>query len=119
MSRVFLWVGYLNRLSLKGLGVKYQIITAESEIDFDKAKKIILAYAKFLNVDLSFQNQGLGFGDALMSRFIEVARQLGYLSITLDTVPELNKAVCLYKKYSFVPVAPYRYKPHPEACFMG
>ena len=148
-----------------------RIYAAESESDFDKAKTIILAYADFLNTDLSFQDfdnemktlsamygassrgcmllaelpdtivgavglrffsqgvaemkrmfvlpefQGQGIGSALMLAFINKARELGYQSIRLDTIPELGKAIELYKKHRFTLTDPYRYNPHPKAQF--
>jgi ribosomal protein S18 acetylase RimI-like enzyme len=147
-----------------------RIVIAQTDEDFIKAKRVILAYADFLQADLSFQNfnyeldnlnvmyamprgcmllleysevvvgavglrcftdgsaemkrmfvypeyQGLGLGDKLMTAFIAIARERGYASIKLDTIPELDKAVSLYKKYQFVAIDPYRYNPHPQALF--
>lgn len=150
--------------------MKHRVYIANTNEDFNKAKEIVLAYAKFLNADLSFQNfddemkafdqmydkphgsmllaevsgeivgavglrffsknvaemkrmfvlpkcQGFGIGNTLMSAFIDQAKSLGYLSIKLDTIAELDKAIHLYKKYQFVSIDPYRYNPHPEAQF--
>ena len=148
------------------MSVNHKIFIAESESDFRNAKEMVLAYAEFLNADLSFQNfegelksfnimysspkgsmllaensgnvvgavglrylsegvaemkrmfvlpkfQGHGIGDALMSAFIKQACKLGYSSIKLDTIPELDKAIRLYKKHNFVQIKAYRYNPHP------
>ena len=149
----------------------YRVYTAESKDDFCKAKAIILAYADFLNADLSFQNfdsemksldrmygpthngcmllaelsgdivgtvglrflsegvaemkrmfvlpdfQGQGIGNTLMLSFIEKARELGYTSIKLDTIPELDKAIELYKKHRFTLTDPYCYNPHSQVQF--
>ncbi len=63
------------------------------------------------------QYHGLGIGSALMLRFIDQAKALGYRSIKLDTIPELDKAIKLYEKHGFTPIKAYCYNPHPEARF--
>lgn len=148
-----------------------RIYAAESDSDFAKAKTIILAYADFLNTDLSFQGfdnemktlavmygssskgcmllaelsgnivgtvglrflsegiaemkrmfvlpeyQGQGIGNTLMLSFIDKARELAYKSIKLDTIPELDRAIELYKKHQFTLTEPYCYNPHPKVQF--
>jgi ribosomal protein S18 acetylase RimI-like enzyme len=147
-----------------------RVFIAETDEDYDFAKGITLEYAKYLNVDLSFQSfdkelesfnemygfpkgcvvlveytgkivgavglrflssgisemkrmfvfpkfQGLGLGNALMTKLIEQAKVLGYGSIKLDTIPELDKAIGLYEKYNFLIIEPYCYNPHPETLF--
>ena len=64
------------------------------------------------------QCQGMGLGKHLISFFIERARALQYKAIRLDTVPRLDKALTLYRKYGFYPIAAYRYNPDPEAIFL-
>lgn len=64
------------------------------------------------------QYQGCGFGNHLVSSFIERARQLNYRSIKLDTIPRLDKALNLYKKYGFQLIEPYRFNPDPETLYM-
>lgn len=61
--------------------------------------------------------QGLGVGSALMVAFLEKAKVLGYRSVKLDTIPELDQAIKLYKKFGFKNIDPYCYNPHPEAQF--
>jgi putative acetyltransferase len=138
-----------------------RIFLAETDEHYSLAKEMVLEYAKYLNVDLSFQNfdkeladfnnmyafpkgcvilvecagkiagsvglrflssgitemkrmyvlpkfQGLGLGNALI---------LGYASIKLDTIPELDKAIELYKKHNFSLIESYCYNPHTEAQF--
>ncbi len=64
------------------------------------------------------QCQGMGLGKHLISFFIERARALQYKAIRLDTVPRLDKALTLYRKYGFYPIAAYRYNPDPDAIFL-
>lgn len=46
-------------------------------------------------------SRGMGLGAALMKRCISAARELGYQSIYLESMPELNKAVGLYEQFGF------------------
>lgn len=62
--------------------------------------------------------QGHGLGDALISEFIDQAKRMKYRCIRLDTIPRLDKALSLYKKYGFKFIDPYRLNPDSEAVFM-
>jgi GNAT superfamily N-acetyltransferase len=64
------------------------------------------------------QFQGQGAGALLTQRFIDKARLSGYRAVRLDTIPALDKAVGLYRKFGFREIGPYRYNPHPGALFM-
>lgn len=64
------------------------------------------------------QYQGNGFGNSLIRSFIERARELNYKSIKLDTIPRLDKAFSLYRKFGFQIVEPYRFNPDPETLYM-
>ncbi|MFL1404758.1 hypothetical protein ACJO2E_05370 [Marinobacter sp. M1N3S26] len=43
---------------------------------------------------------------------------LGEHIIRLDTIPELDSALRLYRRLGFREIPPYRYNPHPDAVFM-
>lgn len=45
--------------------------------------------------------RGKGFGKALMQHCFTTAKALGYNQMYLETMPELNTAVGLYKKFGF------------------
>lgn len=62
--------------------------------------------------------QGRGCGRALALAFIDCAKELGYRSVKLDSIPELDSALALYRAMGFYEIAPYRFNPHPEAVFM-
>ena len=64
------------------------------------------------------EHHGSGAGMALIEAFIAKAKELGYLSIKLDSVRSLGKALALYRKFGFVETEPYRYNPFPDAVFM-
>lgn len=61
---------------------------------------------------------GRGIGKTLTEAFLSTAKDLGYRSVLLDSIPELDKALKLYRAFGFREIEPYRFNPHPEAVFM-
>ncbi|ULQ53492.1 GNAT family N-acetyltransferase [Flavihumibacter fluvii] len=45
--------------------------------------------------------RGKGFGKDLIAYCLEVARDMGYTQVYLETMPELRKAVSVYEKFGF------------------
>lgn len=45
--------------------------------------------------------RGRGLGKLLIDKCLEIARGLGYLQVYIETMPELRKAVSIYKKFGF------------------
>lgn len=62
--------------------------------------------------------QGHGIGNSLVIEVLKQAKRLGYHSVKLDSIPELDSALALYTKHGFSPIKSYRYNPHPSAIFM-
>lgn len=50
---------------------------------------------------LDQSTRGTGMGKELMLRSIEAAKEMGYTSVYLETMPELSNAIGLYKKLGF------------------
>lgn len=45
--------------------------------------------------------RGKGLGKLLIDKCLEFARSVGYLQVYIETMPELRKAVSIYKKFGF------------------
>jgi len=64
------------------------------------------------------QYQGLKIGKALAGTVIDHARPVGYRCMRLDTLPQLEKALSLYRSLGFKEIAPYRDYQTIKAVFM-
>ena len=64
-------------------------------------------------------HRGLKLGRKLAERIIQVAGDLGYKCIRLDTMASrMSEAVALYRALGFRDVPPYCHSPFPDAIFM-
>ena len=61
--------------------------------------------------------RGLGIGNLLLRKAIEVARELGYQKMRLDTLPTMDSAIKLYEKTGFYKIEPYRFNPIEGALY--
>ena len=55
--------------------------------------------------------RGLGIGESMLKKAIEIGQQLGYDRMRLDTLPSMHAAQTLYRKMGFYEIEPYRYNP--------
>lgn len=68
---------------------------------------------------LSDAARGQGIGKKLIEKLINVAREIGYKKMRLDTFPpKMGKAVGLYESYGFRPIDAYYENPHDGVLFM-
>ena len=65
------------------------------------------------------QARKTGVGQALVVAAIAIARQLGYGEIKLDTLPEMESAIALYRRNGFAPIPPYGSHPYPGLVTLG
>ncbi len=63
--------------------------------------------------------RGTGLGRILAERVIAEAREMGYESMYLDTLPSMTGAQRLYEKLGFRDVEPYRFNPVAGSRFMA
>jgi GNAT superfamily N-acetyltransferase len=62
--------------------------------------------------------RGLGLGRRLTETAIELAAELGYRAIRLDTTPEMGAAHQLYRTLGFREIEPYRENPVPGTRYL-
>jgi putative acetyltransferase len=74
--------------------------------------------AELKRMYLQPQQQGKGFGKRLLTETLELARELGYKSIRLDTLDKLEAALQLYRQQGFTETPPYYHNPNAGVIFM-
>jgi GNAT superfamily N-acetyltransferase len=62
--------------------------------------------------------RGRGLGRVLVERIIAVARDIGYRSLLLDTLPFMKEAQALYSSFGFKPTSAYRFNPIEGSAFL-
>ncbi len=62
--------------------------------------------------------RGTGLGKALALAVIAAARDLGYTSMRIDTLPQMGAARKLYETLGFREIEPYRFNPVLGTAFM-
>ena len=64
------------------------------------------------------QFRGRGLGRKCAEQIVQIARETGYVSIRLDTLPSMRAAIDLYGSMGFNEIAPYTNNPVEGAMFM-
>jgi len=64
------------------------------------------------------QYRGQGLGRQLTEAIISQARVKGYRSLRLDTLPQLQTAIAMYRRLGFREIDPYNSNPVPGVLFM-
>ena len=63
--------------------------------------------------------RGLGLGHALIAAILDAAPAIGYREARLDSLPDMEAAIALYRKAGFAPIAPYYDSPVQGTIFLG
>jgi GNAT superfamily N-acetyltransferase len=63
-------------------------------------------------------NRKAGIGAILLEKALDMAKQLGYKKICLDTLDNMLPAINLYKKNGFYEIEPYYFNPEKNAIFL-
>lgn len=64
----------------------------------------------------NYRGQKIGY--LLLAKAINIATELGYKQLLLDTLPEMQAAIKLYREFGFETIEPYRYNPFDTAIYM-
>lgn len=62
--------------------------------------------------------RGVGLGRVLAERVLDTARAMGYKTMLLDTLDEMEAARGLYESLGFEEIPPYYYNPIPGAHYL-
>ena len=62
--------------------------------------------------------RGYGIGVNLLEQSAEIARELGYKKIRLDTLRTMEKAQALYRSFGFYEIPSYRFNPLEGTIYM-
>ena len=62
--------------------------------------------------------RGKGLGNELVDRIIYDAKAIGYKYMVLDTLPFLDSAIRMYKKYGFYEIPAYNDSPVDNTIFL-
>ncbi len=62
--------------------------------------------------------RGQGISKILANKLINDAKEIGYHTMLLDTLPSMAAAIKLYRSLSFEDIEPYRYNTIPGALYM-
>ncbi|HEY1876725.1 MAG TPA: GNAT family N-acetyltransferase [Rhizomicrobium sp.] len=65
------------------------------------------------------QARRIGVGKALVAAVLNTARERDYSEVKLDTLPEMESAIALYRSFGFAPVPPYGSHPYPGLVTLG
>jgi GNAT superfamily N-acetyltransferase len=62
-------------------------------------------------------HRGKSIGRKLAEKSIEVAKELGYRKMLLDTLASMPEATALYRRLGFKETSPYRHNPLPDVLY--
>ena len=81
-------------------------------------KKIDIQNCEMKRLYVRPKFRGKHIGNLLIQRIISDAREIGYAHMLLDTLPFLQSAVHMYKKYGFYEIPSYNDSPMDSSIYM-
>ena len=82
-------------------------------------KPLVPGVAEIKRLFVRPRERGKGIAKALVAAAIATARVRGMDEIKLDTLPDMQAAIALYKSFGFVPIPPYGSHPYPGLLCFG
>ena len=111
---------------LKSLNQQYYLPNGALIIAYDANKPIAVVGVRQFESDKAelkrmytlpdYRGQKIGY--QLLAKAITTATELGYKELLLDTLPEMQAAIKLYREFGFETIEPYRYNPFDTAIYM-
>ncbi|MBC9796136.1 GNAT family N-acetyltransferase [Sinomicrobium weinanense] len=81
-------------------------------------RKLDHATCELKRMYLRKEARGRGLGKQFLNTSVRLGKELGYKKMRLDTLPDMQAAIGLYKKAGFYEIEPYRFNPVPGAIYM-
>jgi ribosomal protein S18 acetylase RimI-like enzyme len=82
-------------------------------------KRLASGIAEIKRLYVRPQARGQGVAKALVGALLKEAAELGYREVKLDTLPQMETAIALYKSFGFADIAPYGSHPYPGLVTLG
>jgi GNAT superfamily N-acetyltransferase len=96
-------IAYVNTHAVAAVGIR--------QFELQKAE------LKRMYTQPNYRGQKIGY--TLLVKAINIAIELGYKQLLLDTLPEMKAAIKLYEDSGFLIIDPYRYNPFDSAIYMA
>ena len=82
-------------------------------------KRLVPSIAEIKRLYLRPQARGQGVAKALVGAMLKEAAELGYARVNLDTLPQMETAIALYRSFGFEDIPPYGSHPYPGLVTLG
>ena len=103
---------------LAGLPGSYDPIVAIRQAACVALRPLTRSIAEMKRLYVRPEHRGKGLGRRLAESIIQAARDRGYRAIRLDSLPEMQDAIDLYRQLGFREISSYCENPVPGAVFM-
>jgi putative acetyltransferase len=108
----------IDRQYNKPYGALLLVYDSGSAIGCAGIRKIDDDTAELKRMYVRGEYRGYGIGVKLMERSLDLARELGYRKIRLDTLSTMKKAQALYRSFGFYEIPSYRFNPLEGTVYM-